>query len=105
MNRSAPLRQPPPVFGLGLLEAVPEETILGLANPEDSDGDGISGRASRVWDATTGETYVLGRFGHKANTPNVVHQSAGAYAEAARERFRTMSKSDREALIAFLRSL
>jgi len=39
------LRVAPPRLGLGLLEAVPEHTITALADPEDADGDGISGRA------------------------------------------------------------
>jgi CxxC motif-containing protein (DUF1111 family) len=37
-------RAAPPVFGRGLLEAVPEDTILALADESDADGDGISGR-------------------------------------------------------------
>lgn len=71
-------RIPPPVFGLGLLEVVPEETILALADPEDSDGDGISGRPNQVWDVET-ETTTLGRFGWKANNPNLRQQTASAY--------------------------
>ena len=74
------LRQAPPVFGLGLLEAVSEETILSMADPDDADGDGISGRANTVWAAERGEA-VLGRFGHKANNPDLRHQVAGAYAK------------------------
>ena len=38
----------PPVFGVGLLEAIPEPTILAAADPDDADGDGISGRANLV---------------------------------------------------------
>jgi CxxC motif-containing protein (DUF1111 family) len=72
------LRQPPPVFGLGLLEAVPAETIEALADPDDADGDGISGRPNHVWDAARGST-ALGRFGHKANNPTLLQQAAAAY--------------------------
>ena len=43
-------RVAPVVFGLGLLEAIPESTILALADEEDRDGDGISGKANYVWD-------------------------------------------------------
>ena len=43
------LRIAPPVFGLGLLEAIPEQTILEWADPNDQDGDGISGRPNYVW--------------------------------------------------------
>jgi CxxC motif-containing protein (DUF1111 family) len=49
----------PSLYGLGLVEAIPEETILALADPEDRDGDGISGRASRLADGR------LGRFRRK----------------------------------------
>ncbi len=73
------LRIPPPVFGLGLLEAVPETDILALADPEDQDGDGISGRPNRVWDVEARST-ALGRFGLKANQPNLIQQTAAAYA-------------------------
>ena len=68
----------PAVFGMGLLEAIPEATILAQADPDDSDGDGISGRANLVWDARQGATR-LGRFGWKANVPTVEQQTAGAF--------------------------
>jgi CxxC motif-containing protein (DUF1111 family) len=71
-------RIPPPVFGLGLIEAVPESTIVELADPDDVDDDGISGRPNYVWDALK-ETEVLGRFGWKANKPTLLQQSAAAY--------------------------
>lgn len=72
------LRQSPPIVGLGLLEAVPEATILAMADPDDADGDGISGRPNRVWDARA-QRAVLGRFGHKANEPNLTQQTADAF--------------------------
>ena len=68
----------PPVFGLGLLEAIPEADILVLADENDIDNDGISGKPNYVWDEEFQETR-LGRFGWKANTPSVMIQSAGAY--------------------------
>ena len=68
----------PAVFGMGLLEAIPEADILARADPADADGDGISGRPNLVWDAARGE-HVLGRFGWKANAPNVRQQAAGAF--------------------------
>lgn len=73
-------RIPPPVIGLGLLEAVPEETLLALADPDDLDGDGVSGRANYVWDAAR-EATAFGRFGWKANVPSLLQQAAGAYAD------------------------
>lgn len=72
-------RIPLPVFGLGLLEAVPEEDIVALADPDDRDGDGISGRPNYVWNVAE-QANTLGRFGWKANTPNLLQQSASAYA-------------------------
>ena len=74
-----------PVFGLGLLEAIREEDILALADPDDEDGDGISGRANWVCDPvkrdfqSDPEPRSLGRFGWKASTPSVVIQGSGAY--------------------------
>ena len=72
------LRQPPAVFGLGLLEAISVATLESWADPDDDDGDGISGRINKVWDARRGIA-VVGRFGHKANQPNLLQQSAAAY--------------------------
>ena len=69
-----------PVFGLGLLEAIPESAILAHADPDDRDKDGISGKANYVWDLVSG-TVKLGRFGWKAGTPSVLVQTAGAYNE------------------------
>lgn len=71
-------RLAPQIIGAGLLEAVPEETILALADPDDVDGDGISGRANYVWDARAGKM-SLGRFGWKANVATVEQQIAGAF--------------------------
>ncbi|MCU0655550.1 MAG: c-type cytochrome [Polyangiaceae bacterium] len=71
-------RVAPQVIGLGLLEAVPEETILALADPDDQDGDGVSGRPNRVWDATA-QRMALGRIGWKANQPDLRQQTLGAF--------------------------
>ena len=71
-------RVAPGVFGVGLLEAVPERTIVANADPDDDDDDGISGRANRVADARSGGR-ALGRFGWKANVPTVEQQNAGAF--------------------------
>ena len=72
-----------PMIGLGLLEVISEEDILALADPEDADGDGISGRANYVFDQIkyqNGEQnpVSIGRFGWKANTPTVRQQGLGA---------------------------
>lgn len=71
------LRMAPPLLGLGLLEAVPEATIRALADPEDRDGDGISGRVH--WLADSEGHRRLGRFGWKAIAASVRDQSADAY--------------------------
>jgi len=71
-------RVAPAVFGLGLLEAIPEQTIVSRADPDDADGDGISGRPNRVWDVARRAT-VLGRFGWKANQPDIEQQNEGAF--------------------------
>lgn len=71
-------RVAPVVFGLGLLEAIPASTIEALADPSDRDRDGISGRPNYMEDLTTGAR-AIGRFGWKANTPNLVQQAAAAY--------------------------
>ena len=72
------LRIGQPIVGLGLLEAVPEDEIVAAADPDDRDGDGISGRANRVWSRTAGQA-VLGRFGWKANEPDLLQQTAAAF--------------------------
>jgi CxxC motif-containing protein (DUF1111 family) len=71
-------RVAPQMIGLGLLEAIPEERLLELADPDDLDGDGISGRTNLVPDAASGEL-VVGRFGWKAEQPSVRQQAAGAF--------------------------
>lgn len=68
----------PPVFGLGLLEAVDEAEVLRLADETDANGDGISGRPNYVWDVAAGRP-ALGRFGWKANQPSLLQQAAAAY--------------------------
>ncbi|HEY5952187.1 MAG TPA: di-heme oxidoredictase family protein [Kofleriaceae bacterium] len=73
------VRIAPPVFGLGLVEAVPDATILGLADPDDADHDGISGRPSIVVDRKTGLDR-LGRFGWTAAQPTIEQQIAAAFA-------------------------
>lgn len=70
----------PPVFGLGLLEAVSDEDILAMADETDANDDGISGKPNYVWNVKQGKR-TLGRFGWKANNPDILQQSAGAYNE------------------------
>ena len=70
-------RVAPPMIGLGLLEAVRESDILARVDPNDADGDGISGRARQVWSGESGRM-MLGRFGWKAGSASIVDQSAAA---------------------------
>ncbi|WP_445679577.1 di-heme oxidoredictase family protein [Radicibacter daui] len=66
-------RLAPPMIGLGLLAAVPENEIAALADADDKDGDGISGRMNRVTDSVTGKE-SLGRFGWKASVASLLEQ-------------------------------
>lgn len=79
---------PPANTGLGFLEAVTDAVLLSLADPQDGDGDGISGRpnwiripyyaAVRDGSMTQGDRYI-GRFGKKAFVYDLLQQTAGAY--------------------------
>ncbi|AZL84997.1 thiol oxidoreductase [Aliivibrio salmonicida] len=71
-------RVAPPMIGLGLLESIPESTILEFAKKQQEDNNGISGKANRVWDAKN-EALVLGRFGWKAGQPSLMQQNAAAF--------------------------
>lgn len=90
----------PVIVGLGFLEAVDDSTIINMADPDDEDGDGISGRLSFI-DSTdflsdiasqgelvrgggdarfqTHDGRFIGRFGKKAITINLLHQTVTAY--------------------------
>ncbi len=67
------LRTTPSLFGFGLVDAIPEETILKNEDPTDSNKDGISGRANRFIDGR------LGRFGRKAFIPTLFEFNGGAF--------------------------
>jgi len=66
-------RTSPDVFGFGLLDAVPDSAILVRADPDDRDGDGISGRPNRFFDGR------IGRFGRKALVPTLREFNEGAF--------------------------
>ncbi|WP_322882984.1 di-heme oxidoredictase family protein [Sinorhizobium medicae] len=68
-----------PMIGIGLVEAIPEGDILARADPEDRNGDGVSGRAAFVRERRSG-LVALGRFGWKAQNPTVRQQVADAFA-------------------------
>ena len=75
--RASP-RVAPAMIGLGLLEAIPDATLLALADEDDRDHDGISGRPNRVSDVVHGRM-AIGRFGWKAEQPSVLQQIAAAF--------------------------
>jgi len=79
---------PPANTGLGFLDAVPDNTLLSLADEADADGDGISGRPN--WIASTAYITLrpgtierngkyIGRFGKKAAVYDLMQQTANAY--------------------------
>lgn len=69
------VRMGPQLIGLGLLEAVDDATIRASADPDDRDGDGISGRVHEV---DVDGTRRIGRFGWKASQPTLDAQVAAA---------------------------
>lgn len=79
---------PPAVTGLGLLEAIADETLLMFADPFDLNSDGISGRPH--WNTVPAYVQIragaiashdryIGRFGHKAAVYSLLQQTLGAY--------------------------
>lgn len=80
-------RAAPPVFGVGLIEGIPEATIVSHADPFDADADGISGRVNYVpaapfvpdTEVGGGPGLHVGRFGLKANNASILEQTVGAY--------------------------
>ena len=71
-------RAPIPLFGAGLVEAIPDEQLLALEDPVDRNRDGVSGRAAIVTDVATG-TRRVGRFGWKAQHATLLTFSGDAY--------------------------
>ncbi len=74
------VRLPPLAHRPRLARSRPESDLLARADPDDADGDGISGRPSRVRDPRTGHL-VMGRFGWKATQPSLLLQNATALRE------------------------
>jgi len=68
------------LFGSGFIDAIPDDALAALADPDDSDGDGISGRVHWVTDPATGATRA-GRFGWKAQQATLLSFCAEAYLE------------------------
>ncbi len=72
-------RAPRPVFGLGLLEAVPDSALVALAARQARDGE-VSGRVNAVWDPVE-QRQRVGRFGHKATHATLRSQAVSAFRE------------------------
>lgn len=80
-------RLPPPVFGMGLIENIPVETILSYADETDANGDGISGKPNwvrppdyvPVTEVGGGPGRQFGRFGRKASVSSLVQQVSQAF--------------------------
>ncbi len=67
-----------PLFGNGLVEAIPDQILITLEDPDDANGDGITGRAHRVHDKATDQVRI-GRFGWKAQQATLLAFGAEAY--------------------------
>ncbi len=67
----------PFMIGMGLIDAITEESMLEYADPEDKDGDGISGKPNNVWSVEFNKQ-MLGKYGWKAETPTLNHQGMDA---------------------------
>ncbi|HET9325575.1 MAG TPA: di-heme oxidoredictase family protein [Candidatus Eisenbacteria bacterium] len=97
-------RLPPPVFGVGLIEAIPVADVLAHADEADANGDGISGRPNWVQPAEFvpahepggGTGPQLGRFSRKAQVSSLIEQTVAAYAEdiGITSDFRTVENYD-----------
>jgi CxxC motif-containing protein (DUF1111 family) len=72
-------RVAPAMIGMGLLEAIPESTLRHLTDPDDRDGDDVSGHLNQVWNALS-DRIETGRFGWKSEQPSVRLQTAAAFA-------------------------
>ncbi|MEO7800708.1 MAG: di-heme oxidoredictase family protein [Ginsengibacter sp.] len=79
---------PPANTGLGFFEAVPDATILALADENDADGDGISGRPNWIYipqyaslrnESIERNGRYIGRFGKKSSVYDLLHQTVNAY--------------------------
>ncbi|MEO8933203.1 MAG: di-heme oxidoredictase family protein [Xanthomarina sp.] len=78
----------PIVTGLGFLDAVTDQDIIDMSDPDDLDGDGISGRvhwntrpdyvSNRPGTISMNGKYIA-RFGKKGKMYDLLHQTADAY--------------------------
>jgi CxxC motif-containing protein (DUF1111 family) len=87
-------RNPIPFFGAGLLAEIPDTEILRHADPDDADGDGISGRVNY-------DGMLVGRFGRKAQTARIELFVRGPLFNHMGITSNPLSETQREALPAF----
>jgi len=71
-------RVAPPMIGLGMFEALADTDVEAAADPDDSNHDGISGKANFVWSPKLKQV-ALGRFGWKAGNATIEDQTSGAF--------------------------
>lgn len=71
-------RVAPPMIGLGLLESIPDETLLAWVNDGNRNNSGITGKINKVWDVVK-DDFSIGRFGWKAGQPSLMQQNAAAF--------------------------
>ncbi len=76
-NAMISARIAPFMIGMGLIDAITDADILQGEDIDDADGDGISGKANRVW-SVENQVYQVGKYGWKAETPTLAHQSMDA---------------------------
>jgi CxxC motif-containing protein (DUF1111 family) len=85
---------PPANTGLGFIDAIPDAAILALADPNDANGDGISGRPNWIHaplyvslrpNSISVNGKYIGRFGKKAATYDLLQQTATAYNQDIRK--------------------
>ena len=67
-----------PMIGLGLIEHISDQSLLMNEDINDTNNDGVSGKANKVWDIEN-EKLAIGRFGWKAAQPSVYQQTADAF--------------------------
>lgn len=68
----------PPMIGLGLLEQIPEATLVAIVREQENAAQGVSGKLNKVWDVEK-QQLVTGRFGWKAGQPTLMQQNAAAF--------------------------
>lgn len=68
-----------PMIGLGLVDAIHPADLIALADEQDADGDGISGKLNIVTDPETNQP-AIGLYGWKASEATLASQTASAFA-------------------------